>query len=85
MIVAGSSLKVVVATRRWILPVEGAFPVPAKGPEPDILAGLVEVPVPVVAPAPLGGADMDPARCLVRNRSKRPWSLAARGCAWRLK
>ena len=50
---------------RWILAIEGAFPVPSQGPEPDILFRLVVVPVPVVAPAPLGGADMDPARCPV--------------------
>ena len=50
---------------RWILAIEGAFPVPSQGPEPDILFRLVVLPVPVVAPAPLGGADMDPARCPV--------------------
>ena len=46
---------------RRILTIEGAFPVPSQGPEPDILFRLVLLPVPVVVPAPLGGADMDPA------------------------
>ena len=50
---------------RRILTIERAFPVPSQGPEPDILFRLVVLPVPVVAPAPLGGADMDPARCSV--------------------
>ena len=50
---------------RRILTIERAFPVSSQGPEPDILFRLVVLPVPVVAPAPLGGADMDPARCPV--------------------
>ena len=50
---------------RRILTIERAFPVPSQGPEPDILFRLVVLPVPVVVPAPLGGADMDPARCPV--------------------
>ena len=50
---------------RRILTIERAFPVSSQGLEPDILFRLVVLPVPVVAPAPLGGADMDPARCPV--------------------
>ena len=50
---------------RWILAIEGSFPVFSQGPEPYVLAGLVVELVPVVSAAPLGGADMDPARCLV--------------------
>ena len=50
---------------RRILTIERAVPVSSQGPEPDILFRLVVLPVPVVAPAPLGGADMDPARCPV--------------------
>ena len=47
---------------RWpILAIEGAFPIPSQGPEPDILFRLVGLPVPVVAPAPLGGPDAGPA------------------------
>ena len=42
---------------RPILAIEGAFPIPSQGPEPDILFRLVGLPVPVVAPAPLGGPD----------------------------
>ena len=38
------------------------MPIPSERPEPDVLAGFFEPPVPVVAPAPLGGPDMDPAR-----------------------
>ena len=44
-----------------ILAIEGAFPIPSQGPEPDILFRLVGLPVPVVAPAPLGGPDAGPA------------------------
>ena len=36
---------------RPILAIEGAFPIPSQGPEPDILFRLVGLPVPVVAPA----------------------------------
>ena len=50
-----------------ILAVECAFPIPSKGPEPDIFFRLVVLPVAVVAPAPLGGSDMDPARCPVHG------------------
>ena len=39
---------------RPILAIEGAFPIPSQGPEPDILFRLVGLPVPVVAPAPCG-------------------------------
>ena len=46
---------------RPILAIEGAFPIPSQGPEPDILFRLVGLPVPVVAPAPLGGPDAGPA------------------------
>ena len=46
---------------RPILAVEGAFPIPSQGPEPDILFRLVGLPVPVVAPVPLGGPDAGPA------------------------
>ena len=60
----GISADVIYPPRR-ILAIEAAFPVSSQGPEPDILFRLVELPVPVVAPAPLGGADMDPARCPV--------------------
>lgn len=48
--------------RRWVLPVEDALPVLAQGPQPDVLLQLVMALVGVVAPAPLGGADMDSAR-----------------------
>ena len=47
---------------RLILPIEGSFPIFSEGPEPDVLARLVEQLVPVVAPASLGGSDMEPAR-----------------------
>ena len=50
-----------------ILAVECAFPIPSQGPEPDIFFRLVVLPVAVVAPAPLGGSDMDPARCPVHG------------------
>ena len=43
--------------RRKILTIEGALPVPSKGPEPDVLFRLVVLFVPLVAPAPLGGSD----------------------------
>ena len=46
---------------RPILAIEGAFPIPSQGPEPDILFRLIGLPVPVVAPAPLGGPDAGPA------------------------
>ena len=44
-----------------ILAIEGAFPIPSQGPEPDIFFRLVGLPVAVVAPAPLGGPDAGPA------------------------
>ena len=47
---------------RPILAIEGAFPIPSQGPEPDILFRLVVLLVPVVAPPPLGGSEMDPSR-----------------------
>ena len=50
---------------RPILAIEGAFPIPSQGPEPDIFFRLVGLPVAVVAPAPLGGPDAGPAGCPV--------------------
>ena len=46
---------------RLILPVEGALPILSEGPEPHVLPGLVVQLVPIVAPASLGGSDMEPA------------------------
>ena len=53
---------------RPILAIEGAFPIPSQGPEPDILFRLVGLPVPVVAPAPLGGPDAGSSRRPCKRR-----------------
>ena len=51
----------ILSRRGGILPIEGAPPISSEGPEPDVLAGFVVELAPVVATAPLGGPDMDPA------------------------
>ena len=47
--------------------VESSPPVLAEGPEPVGFFRLAALPVSVVAPAPLGGPDVGPARCLVEG------------------
>ena len=48
-----------------ILPVERPLPISSDGAEPDGLFRLGAIRVPVIAYLPLGGPDMDPARCSV--------------------
>ena len=50
-----------------VSPVVDVSPVLAKGPEPDVLYGLVASCVSAVASAALGGSDLDPARGLVED------------------
>ena len=45
---------------RVISTIEGSLPIHSQGPQPNVLPGLVEQLVPVVAPASLGGSDADP-------------------------
>ena len=44
-----------------IFAIECALPIASEGPEPDVLAGIVEELVPVIAPPALSGSDVDPA------------------------
>ncbi len=55
-----------------VLAVERSLPIPSERTEPDVLAGLVVELVPVVAPAPLGGPNVDPARRLVDGAGVNP-------------
>ena len=49
---AGAGKDSVVPWRSTILSIEGSSPVSSERPQPDVFPGLVELPVPVIAPAP---------------------------------